>query len=161
MSGPSLVRWGHVAPPTGCQANKLCSCKQTLCYCLNKFCICGTTPVVSTPQNRKRINLNIARKHRGKTLDLLDWTGWNTGTQNIFPRWFKKTILFLYDSKWRIWPSEPFCHLLFLQFSVSSLRFILTEPHFSLSPLQFNLKKPLEGLLSFSPTSPASPLLSP
>lgn len=60
-------------------------------------------------------------------------------------------------------PSEPFCHLLFLQFSVSSLRFILTEPHFSLSSLQFNpqnLWKVCRLSTCFSPASPASPLLS-
>lgn len=62
-------------------------------------------------------------------------------------------------------PGEPFCHLLFLHFSVFSLRFILTEPHFSLPSLQFNPRKPLEGLLSLCSLLPShscltSPVLS-
>lgn len=102
----------------------------------------------------------MLRKHRERTLDLLDRTGWNTGTQNIFPRWFNTTILFLCDSKWRIWPRRTLCHLLFLHFSVSSLRFILTEPHFSLPSLQFNPRKPLEGLLSLCSLLPSHSCLT-
>lgn len=102
----------------------------------------------------------MLRKHRERTLDLLDRTGWNTGTQNknlgglIQPFYFYAIQSEGFD------PGEPFCHLLFLHFSVSSLRFILTEPHFSLPSLQFNPGKPLEGLLSLCSLLPSHSCLT-